>query len=101
MNASASKNSCQHFGLEELAVRKKRRERRPAGALFDDYLTRHDLQRRLGVSRQTIGRMDKAGKLPRSIMFNGVHLYKRQEIEQWEKELLTELKNRKNNNNRK
>lgn len=54
-----------------------------------------------GVDQHTAGRMDKAGKLPRSIIFNGVHLYKRQEIEQWEKELLTELKNRHNNNKRK
>jgi hypothetical protein len=89
MNESTFKHASQLFDAEELALR-KRKERRPRGALFGDYLTRHDLQRRLGVSRQTIGRMHKAGQLPPSIIFNRVHLYKREDIERWEKELLTQ-----------
>jgi predicted site-specific integrase-resolvase len=78
-------------------VRKRKKERRPRGAIFSDYLTRKDLMERLGVSIQTISRMHRAGKLPTSIVFNGVHLYKKEDVEKWLL-TLTEPKNRKNNN---
>jgi predicted DNA-binding transcriptional regulator AlpA len=64
-------------------VRKRKRERRPRGAIFSDYLTRNDLKERLGVSIQTISRMHRKGQLPPSIVFNRVHLYKKDDVDAW------------------
>lgn len=78
-------------------MRKRKRERRPRGDIFRDYLTRNDLKERLGVSIQTISRMHRKGQLPPSIVFNRVHLYKKEDVEKW-LATLTQPKNRKNNN---
>jgi predicted site-specific integrase-resolvase len=77
-------------------VRKRKRERRPRGDIFKDYLTRNDLKERLGVSIQTISRMHRAGKLPPSIVFNRIHLYRKDDVERW-LATLTQPNNRKNN----
>jgi hypothetical protein len=61
-------------------------KRKPKGERWKDYLTRRDLQRRLGISSATIARMDARGELPPSILWGGVHLYHVKDIEKFERE---------------
>jgi hypothetical protein len=98
MNDFAPYNPAQLHLQEAEEVRKRKRERRPHGGIFSDYLTRNDLKDRLGISIQAIGRMDRAGKLPQSVVFNRVHLYKKEDVEKWLVTLTQPRKNGKNNN---
>jgi MerR HTH family regulatory protein len=61
-------------------------KRKPKGERWKDYLTRRDLQRRLGISSATIARMDARGELPPSITWGGVRLYQIKDIEKFERE---------------
>jgi hypothetical protein len=61
-------------------------KRKPKGERWKDYLTRKELQRRLGISQATIARMDARGELPASIVWGGVHLYLITDIEKFERE---------------
>jgi len=63
-------------------------KRKPTGDQWKDYVTRKDLQRRLGISKATIARMDAQGTLPPSILLGGVHLYQKEAIERFLKEWL-------------
>jgi hypothetical protein len=97
MNDFTPYNPPQPNWQEAAEVRKRKRERRPRGDIFKDYLTRNDLRQRLGVSIQTISRMHRAGKLPPSIVFNRVHLYKKDDVEKWLL-TLTQPRNRNDRN---
>jgi len=61
-------------------------KRKPKGERWKNYLTRRDLQRRLGISSATIARMDARGELPPSITWGGVRLYHIKDIEKFERE---------------
>jgi predicted DNA-binding transcriptional regulator AlpA len=63
------------------------RKRRPRGEEFADYVTRRDIAKRLGISLPTITRMDALGKMPKSISFGGVKLYRKDEIDKWVAEI--------------
>lgn len=65
-------------------------KRKPVGARWANYLTRQDLQKRLGVSRATIARMHARGELPDAFLWGGVYLYRRSEIEEFEKKWFPE-----------
>lgn len=64
-----------------------RQRRLRGGKVFADYVTRRDIAKLLGISTATLSRMEKAGKLPPSIFFGGVKLYKKGEIDAWIKEI--------------
>jgi excisionase family DNA binding protein len=64
------------------------RQRKPQGARWKDYLTRRELMKRLGVSLPTLARMDAAGRLPESIVFGGVRLYRKADVEKWEAKMM-------------
>lgn len=68
------------------------RQRKPKGPKWKEHLTRRDLMKRIGVSLSTIARMDAAGRLPPSIRFGGVRLYRKTDVEKWEKEVMAPAK---------